>query len=116
MAVNPWTALYPAPRLENPTIGAPWLKVIYWHTDWSLAVAYWDGSRAMLIRWNGGPGPSRGNPVSRSYPTWFVVPDALVPLVLKDEGNPNRAMAAAWLSGQEPEGWTDPVPHGFGDQ
>jgi len=38
----------------------------------------WDGSQVMAMRWNGGSAngiPSIGNPCSRGYPTWFVVPD-----------------------------------------
>jgi hypothetical protein len=46
--------------------------------SWSLARMKWDGSPVIAMRWNGGLVngiPSIGNPSSRGYPTWFVVPD-----------------------------------------
>lgn len=107
MSVNPWKALFPEPRLR-PTSA---LRPIYWVPHWSLAVGIWDGNRALLIRWNGGTG-TRGNPMSRAYPTWFVLPDRTM---LTEVAEPNRSSAAAWLDGLDPITWSDPVPTGWGD-
>jgi hypothetical protein len=46
--------------------------------SWSAAWFTWDGEKRLGLRWNGRadePGP--GNPTSRGYPTWFVVPNDL---------------------------------------
>lgn len=108
MAVNPWRALYPEPRLR-PTSA---LRPIHWVPYWSLAIGMWDRNRALLIRWNGEPGLSKGNPMSRAYPTWFVMPDLTI---LGCVAEPNRSSASAWLDGAEPTVWTDPVPPSWGD-
>lgn len=56
----------------------------------SIAVLEWDGSRCYGIRWNvseyewddpdkmSGSKKCLGLPISHSYPTWFILPDALV--------------------------------------
>lgn len=54
--------------------------------SWSLARMKWDGSSVIAMRWNGGSNhgiPSIGNPQSRGYPTWFVVPDDVGELIEK---------------------------------
>lgn len=50
--------------------------------------------------------------MSRSYPTWFVMPDLTI---LNCVAEPNKASAFAWLDGREPTDWADPVPPGWGD-
>jgi hypothetical protein len=47
--------------------------------EWSVAEMNWDGRRRVGIRWNGDlDDPSDlGNPRSRNYGTWFVLPDEL---------------------------------------
>lgn len=56
--------------------------------SWSVAKIKWDGKDAVGLRWNGsnhgkGPFPNNGNPQSRGYPTWIVLPDGIDQLVLK---------------------------------
>jgi hypothetical protein len=67
LAVNPRAVISPQDRLDQ-------LRVIHIHPNWSLAIGLWDGDRALLTRWNGDAQRPLGNPVSHSYPTWFVVP------------------------------------------
>ena len=47
--------------------------------QWSAAEGQWkDKSRwkdCLALRWNGESGREKGNPQSRGYPTWFIVPD-----------------------------------------
>jgi hypothetical protein len=71
--VDPRTVLSPRGSIKD-------LQIIYdgKENGWSLARMKWDGSPVMAMRWNGGSVngiPSIGNPSSRGYPTWFVVPD-----------------------------------------
>jgi hypothetical protein len=56
------------------------IEIIYdgGENSWSLAKMKWDNWPVIGMRWNGGSGngqPSIGNPQSRGYATWFVVPD-----------------------------------------
>ena len=61
------------------------IDVLYEAEHWSLAVGRWqeDGEwRPVLAqRWNGRAG-GKGNPVSRGFPTWFVLPDETYELYL----------------------------------
>ncbi len=62
--------------------------------NWSVAKLRWGGQKAVGIRWNGGPEseipdrpatfPGLGNPQSRGYPTWFIVPEELHDAVLAE--------------------------------
>ena len=42
--------------------------------DWSMAVGWFDDRPVLVMRWDG-KGELKGNPISRGYPTWFVLPD-----------------------------------------
>jgi hypothetical protein len=55
------------------------IDVLHEAEHWSMALGRWksdDGKwRPVLAqRWNGWDG-SKGNPISRGFPTWFVLPD-----------------------------------------
>jgi len=70
--VNPHTVVSPQSNWQL-------IDVLLETEDWSMAVGRWksdDGQwRPVLAqRWNGANG-SKGNPISRGYPTWFVLPD-----------------------------------------
>jgi hypothetical protein len=73
--------------------------VIHSTVDWALAIGLWDEEPTMVIRWNGDEKQPLGNPVSRAYPTWFVLPEELwaptLALVLAEK----RKAAAAYLWG-----------------
>ena len=48
--------------------------------DISVALLKWDGKDSVGMRWNGGTEndgqkPTPGNPQSRGFPTWFVLPE-----------------------------------------
>jgi hypothetical protein len=71
--VDPKTVLSPKGSIAD-------IEVIYdgGENSWSLARMKWDDTPVIAMRWNGGSNdgrPSVGNPQSRGYPTWFVVPD-----------------------------------------
>ena len=74
------------------------IDVLYETADWSMAIGRWksddDGKwRPVLAqRWNGSEG-SKGNPISRGYPTWFVLPDDTYPLYLDSEFIPEAKRA-----------------------
>ena len=45
---------------------------------WSAADGRWDSNACLAVRWNGSDtSAGLGNPQSRGYPTWFIVPDEL---------------------------------------
>ncbi len=55
------------------------IDVLHEAEHWSMAVGRWKSEEGnwrpvLAQRWNGSDG-SKGNPISRGYPTWFVVPD-----------------------------------------
>lgn len=54
-------------------------------SGWSLARMLWDGEEALGIRWNGGSeGDSKGQPTSRGYPTWYILPQEIMDVFQKD--------------------------------
>jgi hypothetical protein len=75
---NPEDVIFPQGHLSS-------VDVIYDGGEGSYAVAniVWDGHETVGIRWNGGcEGPfSEGNPHSRGFPTWFVLPDEIAEIV-----------------------------------
>jgi hypothetical protein len=45
---------------------------------WALALGKWNGVPCLAARWSGADSlESMGNPQSRGYPTWFILPDEL---------------------------------------
>jgi hypothetical protein len=59
------------------------IDVLVETADWSLALGEWDGDRRLAVRWNGDDERPKGNPVSHGIPTWFVLPDEFVDLLLE---------------------------------
>ena len=100
--VNPWTVISPQKRLSQ-------MRPIHNTVDWSMAIGMWDANRALLIRWNVTETSQMGNPVSRSHPTWFVLPSDLWDVVLGKISEPNRTGAIQWLNDGDWSDWTDPL-------
>jgi hypothetical protein len=78
---KPQDVLSPKGSIKN-------IRVIYDGREhgWSLARLEWDGEEVIGIRWNGGSTngiPSVGNPQSRGYPTWFVLPEEAGEQIIK---------------------------------
>ena len=50
--------------------------VVYKNTEerWAIVAMNWNGEPNLGIRWFWG---KSGNPISRSYPTWFIIPSML---------------------------------------
>ncbi len=69
--------------------------------DWAAAEGQWKGENGwedcLAIRWNGGNGTGEeiGNPQSRGYSTWFIVPpdleDAIRAVIKKIRQNPKKS-------------------------
>jgi hypothetical protein len=72
--------------------------VLYESDDWSMAIGSWrnvDGSwkRVLAQRWNGWEGSTKGNPVSRGFPTWFILPTETFELYIESEFVPANKRA-----------------------
>ena len=110
--VHPRHVVSPKSRLRFP-------RAIHAGNEWSLAVGLWDGQRALLIRWNDDASKPLGNPISRSRPTWFVLPGTFRQAALKEVAlsNPERARKAeGWLEGEGDDEWpynADEFPEAF---
>lgn len=76
--INPSEVVSPKNRISQ-------LQVLYDGQDhsFSLASFLWDGVFALGIRWNGFK-ENKGNPLSRGYPTWFVIPYELEKAILDE--------------------------------
>ncbi len=48
----------------------------------SVVLGTWDERRVLAMRWNGNRAMPKGNPLSSTHPTWFVVPEAFTLAVL----------------------------------
>jgi len=51
--------------------------------DSALALGRWDNKPVLAMRWNGSNDNPIGNPQSRGFPTWFVVPEEYRKEILK---------------------------------
>ena len=77
-------------QVMSPKSNWKLIEVLYETEHWSMAIALWksddDGTwRPVLAqRWNGWNG-SKGNPISRGFPTWYVLPDVTYGLYLESE-------------------------------
>jgi hypothetical protein len=50
-----------------------WVVFESQETPYSIAIGRWDHDPALVMRWNGNEEKPKGNPVSRGFPTWFVI-------------------------------------------
>ncbi|OQA55449.1 MAG: hypothetical protein BWY42_01452 [Candidatus Omnitrophica bacterium ADurb.Bin277] len=82
--INPNLVVSPKDRVTD-------LKILRdeGENKWALASLRWDGEPATAIRWNGGSNdprfPGIGNPQSRGVPTWFILPDEIAEVILKEK-------------------------------
>lgn len=68
--------------VDSPKASWKLTKVVYNSSPgqggWSVAEGDWEGDPCLGVRWNGDESePGVGNPQSRGYPTWFIVPEGL---------------------------------------
>lgn len=73
--------------IDPSTVDSPkasWkLKTVIYNSSpgqggWSAAEGEWEGSPCLGVRWNGSNSEEGvGNPQSRGYATWFIIPDGL---------------------------------------
>ncbi|ADQ80434.1 hypothetical protein Palpr_2298 [Paludibacter propionicigenes WB4] len=56
-------------------------KIVYKHIKerWVIIALDWDGEPRLGIRWFW---DKSGNPISRGYPTWFIIPTSLSNAIL----------------------------------
>ncbi|MGH7056764.1 MAG: hypothetical protein ACREFZ_02625 [Acetobacteraceae bacterium] len=90
-------------RVISPQANWQLIDVLVETDNWSMALGRWksengDWRPVLAQRWNGREG-SKGNPVSRGFATWFVLPDETYPLYLESEFVPEekRPLAQAVL-------------------
>lgn len=65
------------------------IDVLHEEDDWSMAIGRWKSDdnkwRPVLAqRWNGWNG-TKGNPLSRGFTTWFILPDDTYKLYVESE-------------------------------
>lgn len=74
MSVDPNDVTSPKNRWKLDT-------VLYNKNGWSAATGSWEDNgrwdEVLALRWNGEPSHDKGQPQSRGYPTWFIVPDEI---------------------------------------
>jgi len=75
--IKPENVLSPRDLTQNN------VEVIYDGGEGSYSLALVDGSTG--IRWNGSEDKPKGNPTSRGYATWFILPDAIAQLILSSD-------------------------------
>ena len=56
------------------------------HNNCALAIGRWDKQPVLAIRWNGNDDNPIGNPQSRGFPTWFIVPEKYREALLQQGG------------------------------
>lgn len=61
------------------------------------ALGYWDQFPVVVFRWNGHPERPKGNPVSRGYPTWIVLPHQDYPVLVNIVEGTEREAAKHFL-------------------
>ena len=70
-------------NVTSPKSGWNLRRVVYdgGANQWSAAEGQWyngtEWENVLAIRWNGNTEKIIGNPQSRGYPTWFIVPKSL---------------------------------------
>ena len=74
--------------VHSPQANWRLIDVLHEFEHWSMALGRWreDGDERPVLaqRWNGENG-SKGNPTSRGFATWFVLPDDTYPLYIDSE-------------------------------
>jgi hypothetical protein len=76
-------------EVTSPRSNWQMVDVLHEADHWSMALGRWrsdegDWRPVLAQRWNGWQG-SKGNPISRGYPTWFVLPDETYGLYIESE-------------------------------
>lgn len=64
---------------------------------YSVAVGVWDGQVRLAMRWNGTKDDVIGNPQSRGYATWFIIPPDFNAAVMNKLPRTARATAELLL-------------------
>lgn len=73
--------------VNSPKASWELIKVIHntGQGGWSAAEGRWDGVFCLAMRWNGSDSDDGvGNPQSRGYPTWFVIPEEMQSVVRRE--------------------------------
>ena len=58
---------------------------------WSAAEGEWENEPVLAIRWNGETGHEKGQPQSRGFPTWFIVPEEIEGALRKEIARLNKS-------------------------
>lgn len=86
MYIKPETVISPKDKISSDIIvlydGGEW--------EWSLGLFCYARDYCLGARWNGSQSPGSperlGNPQSRGYATWFVIPAELAAHLIQDKG------------------------------
>ncbi len=89
---------------------ASWkLKSIIYNSGqsgWSAAEGEWEGSPCLGVRWNGSVSDEGvGNPQSRGFATWFIVPDELEDAILREIEFLSRTEGMVSCDIHQPDGY-----------
>jgi hypothetical protein len=63
----------------------------------AFSLGAWDGTPAILFRWNGTDDQPIGNPQSRGLPTWIVLPSDLYKAVITSLAPDMQVVARTFL-------------------
>jgi hypothetical protein len=63
----------------------------------AIAFGKWDGNFVLAIRWNGNKESPVGNPQSRGYPTWFILPEVFYGAILEKLVDEQRRLVEAFV-------------------
>ena len=70
--------------------------------DWAMAIGFWDDHPTLFLRFNGTNEQPLGQPSSRGYPSFMVMPDPLWAGALEfDQIEPSKRVRAKALLGLE---------------
>lgn len=78
---------YIEPELvRSPKKSVSDLNVIWSGSEgqYSVALLSWNGDKSVGMRWNGTTDKPTGNPQSRGIPTWFIIPEEISSVFLRE--------------------------------
>lgn len=77
--IDPKMVMSPKTRVKNLNV-----LIDGGEGSYSIAQMDWDNEPAIGVRWNGGEAEGLGNPQSRGIATWFILPEEIASLVMKN--------------------------------
>lgn len=69
----------------------------------ALAIGRWDGKLRLAMRWNGDEKNPKGNPSSRGYETWFILPPKYNEAILNSLPSDKLTLARSFFTAPKSE-------------